>query len=170
MARLEILEYPDPRLQLRSEPVTRFDDELERLIKDLLDTLYANEAIGLSAPQVAELHQVLVIDLSGNASATQIYINPEILSKSAWGLVEESCLSVPGVVGNVFRATALRVRAQDRSGKFFERDLADMHAVCLQHEMDHLAGKLIIDRLSFLRRFRIRALAKSKVRRRRDAA
>ena len=159
MAQRDILEYPDHRLNLPTTPVTAFDDDLGQLIDDLLETLYATKAVGLSAPQVDDRRAVLVLDLSGDASAPQVYINPEILAKAAWGLVEESCLSVPGVVGNVVRATEIRVRAQDRTGETFERDLTGMDAVCLQHEMDHLAGKLFIERLSIFRRLRIRAAA-----------
>ncbi len=165
MAQLEILEYPDPRLRLRCEAVTAFDETLGRLVDGLADTLSARKAIGLSAPQVDDLRQVLVIDNSGGAEAPQVYVNPEILSKGAWGLVEESCLSVPGIVGNVVRATQVRVRAQDRDGESFERDLTDMDAVCLQHEMDHLAGKLFIDRLSLFRRLRIRGQLRAMSRR-----
>ena len=168
MAQRDILEYPDPRLNLPTHPVTAFDDDLGRLIDDLLETLYATKAVGLSAPQINDRRAVLVLDLSDDASAPQVYINPEILAKAAWGLVEESCLSVPGVVGNVVRATEIRVRAQDRTGETFERDLTGMDAVCLQHELDHLAGKLFIERLSIFRRLRIRAAA-ARARRRRAA-
>jgi peptide deformylase len=164
MARLQILEYPDPRLRQRSEPVTEFDGDVGRLIEDLFDTLYATKGIGLSAPQVGISRRVLVMDLSGSASEPQVYVNPDILTTGALGLVEESCLSVPGVVGNVVRATQLWVRAHDASGQAFERDLEDMHAVCLQHEMDHLAGRLFIDHLSFFRRLRARAAAAARVR------
>jgi peptide deformylase len=109
---------------------------------------------------VGVFERVAVTDLSGEATDPQVYVNPEILSRSAIGLVEESCLSVPGVVGNVFRATRVRVRAQDRQGRTFERDLDGMHAVCLQHEIDHLEGKLFIDRLWFWRRLMIQARAR----------
>ncbi len=169
MARLEILEYPDPRLRLRAEPVTRFDAPLARLVDDLVETLHATGGIGISAPQVNHRCRVLVVDLSGDGTAPQVYVNPEILSKSAPGLVEESCLSVPGVVGNVIRATEVRVRARDRSGVSFERELSGMDAVCLQHEMDHLDGRLFVDRLSLFRRLRIRAAA-ARARSRSDAA
>ena len=166
MPQLPILEYPDPRLRLRSEPVTEFDASLSRLIDDLLETLYATKAIGLSAPQANDRRRLLVTDLSGDASAPQIYANPEILSRAMPGIVEESCLSVPGVVGNVMRSTKVRVRAQDRSGETFERDLEGMDAVCLQHEMDHLEGKLFVDRLSPLRRLYFWASTKAKARKR----
>ena len=153
MAQLEILEYPDPRLKLKSQPVTDFDQGLWRLIDDLFETMYAApSAIGLSAPQVNDLRQVLVMDLSGNASDPQVFINPEITKKALIGLVEESCLSLPGTKVNTWRAVNIRVRAQDRDGAFFERDLERMHAVCLQHEMDHFQGKLLTDRMSIFRR------------------
>ena len=153
MARLEILEYPDPRLRLKSKPVTAFDESLRNLIDDLFDTMYASEsAIGLSAPQVNDLRQVLVMDLSGNASAPEVFINPEIVKKALIGLVEESCLSLPGTKVNVWRAVNIRVRAQDPDGNYFEKDLERMHAVCVQHEMDHFNGRTLVDRMSIFRR------------------
>lgn len=164
MPRLPILEYPDPRLRMRSEPVDVFDDDVARLVADLFDTLYAHKAIGLSAPQVDDRRRVLVADLSGDESAPQVYINPELLRTARPGIIEESCLSVPGVVGNVVRPTRVRVRAQDQTGAVFERDLDGMDAVCLQHEIDHLDGKLFVDRLSPIRRFLFRATAKSRAR------
>lgn len=153
MTQLEILEYPDPRLQLKSQPVTVFDPSLWRLIDDLFETMYAaKSAIGLSAPQVNDLRRVMVTDLSGDASDPQVYINPEITKRALIGLVEESCLSLPGTKVNVWRAVNIRVRAQDRDGVYFERDLERMHAVCIQHEMDHFDGKTLVDRMSIFRR------------------
>lgn len=153
MAQLEILEYPDPRLRLKSQPVTAFDQNLWTLVDNLFDTMYAApSAIGLSAPQVNDLRQVLVMDLSGDASDPQVYINPQITKKALIGLVEESCLSVPGTKVNTWRSVNIRVRAQDRDGNFFERDLERMHAVCVQHEMDHFEGKLLVQRMSIFRR------------------
>ncbi len=159
MARREVLEYPDPRLRLVSAPVTEFGEELADLVSDLFDTMYAGNAIGLSAPQLDVQREVLVMDLSDDASAPQVFINPEILDSARPGFVEESCLSVPGVVTNVLRATRVRVRARDIAGDPFERELADMEAVCLQHEMDHLIGKVLADRLSAFRRWRLRRAA-----------
>ncbi len=156
MALLDILEHPDPRLRLRAEPVAAFDETLGRFVEDLLETLYSTDAIGLSAPQVGDRRNVLVMDLSETRTTPEVYINPEIGSKSGFGLVEESCLSVPGVTGNVVRAVTLSVSAQDRSGTFFDRELTGMHSVCLQHEMDHLEGKLFIDRLPMLEKLRLR--------------
>lgn len=156
---LAILEHPDPRLRQPSAPVDVFDTEVAQLADDLLETLYATSGIGLSAPQTGAHRRVLVMDLSGNASDPQVFVNPEILSRAAFGIVEESCLSVPGVTGNVWRATKIKIRAQDRTGLAFERDLDGMQAVCLQHEVDHLDGKLFIDRLWFFRRLMLKAKA-----------
>lgn len=164
MPPLAILEYPDPRLRLISAPVTEFDADLQRLIDDLFDTLYAEKSIGLSAPQADDHRQVLVMDLSGDGSAPRVYINPEILARAKPGFVEERCLSVPGVTASVWRATQVRVRAQDRHGVPFERELNGMEAVCLQHEMDHFAGMLFVDRLSAIRRFFLRGLGKTAAR------
>ena len=168
MTQLALIEYPDPRLRQQSAPVTLFDPELQRFADDLLETLHATGAIGLSAPQAGDLRRILVMDLSGNASEPQVYVNPEIVARAAPGLVEESCLSVPGVVGNVLRATQVRVRAVDLAGVPFERELEGMHAVCLQHEMDHLVGKLFVDRLSLFGRLRFRAGAAARARRQQD--
>lgn len=170
MARLEILEFPDPRLRLRSEPVTHFDKALARHADNLLETLHAHNAIGLSSPQVNDPRRILVADLSGNASDPQVYVNPEIVAKAAWGFVEESCLSIPGIKGNVIRATKVRIRAEDVHGNGFERDLDGMNAVCVQHEIDHLNGKLFIDRLSIFRRLAIHARARAKRRQQASAA
>lgn len=160
MARLPILEYPDPRLRLPSRPVEHFDGALHRLVDDLFDTLYDTTGIGLSAPQTGHLVRVLVTDLSGSCSDPRVYVNPEILQSGVPGLVEESCLSIPGVVGNVIRATRLVVRARDREGAPFQQELEGMDAVCLQHEVDHLEGRLFIDRLSLFRRIHLKASAR----------
>ena len=154
--RLPILEYPDPRLRTIAQPVTEFDARLAQRIDDLLETLYATRAIGLAATQV-DLHlRVVVMDLSGDASAPQVFVNPQVLSRDRIGMVEESCLSVPGVVDSVRRATRLRVHAQDRDGMAIERHLEGVPAVCLLHEIDHLDGRLFVDHLSYLRRLRLR--------------
>lgn len=159
MAQLDILVYPDPHLRVTADPVTDFGADLDRLVDDLVETLHATSGIGLSATQVGDRRAVLVMDLSEDHSEPREYINPVILSKSTPGFVEERCLSIPGVVGNVVRATEVRVRAQDRTGATFERDLSQMHAVCMQHEVDHLNGKLFIDRLNIFRRLWIKARA-----------
>ncbi len=164
MAVLDILEYPDEVLRQVSAPVQVFDSTLQGLVEDLLDTLEHSGAIGLSAPQAGVLQQVLVVHVPGDDYGAQVYINPEILGRAKLGLVEESCLSVPGIVGNVLRATQIHVRAQDTNGQHFERALEGMHAVCLQHEMDHLAGGLFIDKLSRFRRWRIKRAAAKEAR------
>jgi peptide deformylase len=164
MAVLPILEYPDPRLRLRGEPVAHFDASLSRLVDDLCDTLRASKGIGLAAPQVGDRRRVLVIDLSGGAEPPEVYVNPEIHERAVPGLVEESCLSVPGVVGNVVRATQLTASARDRDGTPFERRLEGMRAVCLQHELDHLEGRLFVDRLSLFRRIGLRLGAAARAR------
>jgi len=155
MARLAVLEYPDPRLRIVASPVQVFDTALSQLIDDLLETMYAASAIGLAATQVDVHRQVVVLDVSGNASAPQVFINPEVLARDTPGMVEESCLSVPGVVDVVPRATRLRVRALDPTGASSERRVEGLAAVCLLHEMDHLAGRLFVDHLSYFKRLRL---------------
>lgn len=150
-----ILHYPDPRLRQRSLPVLTFDDAILALSGDLVRTLHQTGGIGLSAPQVGVLLRVMVMDLSPDGSTPEVYVNPELVRRSAFGLVEESCLSIPGITGNVVRATSVRIRAQDARGEPFERELEGMHAVCAQHEVDHLNGKLFIDRLNVFRRIAI---------------
>ena len=156
MARLTILEYPDPRLRTRAEPVTVFDAALRQLIADMLETMYAAPGIGLAATQVNVHQALLVMDASQEKNQPQVYINPEILSRDGVEVSEEGCLSVPNFFEEVERAARVRVRAQHPDGSVFERDLEALDAVCLQHEMDHLAGKLFVDYLSTLKRERIR--------------
>lgn len=155
MAVREVLEYPDPRLRTPSAAVAGFDSGVTRLIDDLVDTLHASTAIGLSAPQIDDPRQVLVIDLSADRSSPEVFINPRLLARARFGLVEERCLSVPDIVVNVLRATQVTVHAFDEKGMAFERELEGMHAVCLQHEMDHFDGKLLVDRLNWFRRRRL---------------
>jgi peptide deformylase len=157
MARLTILQHPDPRLRQRAHPVASFDDDLKGLVTDLADTLHATSGIGLSAPQVGDGRAVLVMDLTEERREVEVYVNPVLLSRGAPGLVEESCLSIPGIEGNVIRDTEVEVEARDVNGQLFRRRLSGMSAVCLQHEMDHLEGILFIDRLSLLHRLRVRA-------------
>jgi peptide deformylase len=152
MARLTILEYPDARLTTVAARVTVFDAALGRLIEDLVETMYAAKGIGLAATQVDVHLRLIAIDVAEAADCPQVFINPEILASELPGLVEEGCLSLPGVYENVKRATRIRVRFQDRDGTVLERDLDGMAAVCVQHEMDHLQGKLFVDRLSFFKR------------------
>ncbi|HXS26885.1 MAG TPA: peptide deformylase [Steroidobacteraceae bacterium] len=156
MALLPILEYPDPRLRERALPVTAFDEAFGRLVDDMLETMYAAPGIGLSATQVNVRRRLLVIDISEKHDEPLVFVNPEILSREGAAKSEEGCLSVPGIFDQIERAAKVRVRAQDRHGEWFERDLEGMLAVCLQHEMDHLDGKLFVDYLSDIKRDRIR--------------
>jgi peptide deformylase len=156
MALLPILEYPDPRLRTKAAPVTAFDAELKRRIADMFETMYAAPGIGLAATQVDWHHRLIVIDLSDDRSQAEVFINPRILSKEGQATGEEGCLSVPGIFDDVPRAQRIRVEVQDAQGQTHQRDLDGMLAVCLQHEMDHLEGKLFVDYLSELKRQRIR--------------
>jgi peptide deformylase len=156
MALLQILEYPDPRLRTKAQPVTEFDPALSTFIDNMFETMYAAPGIGLAATQVDYHKRLIVIDVSAEKTEPLVFINPEILSREGVGTMEEGCLSVPGIFDDVQRAAKVRVRAQDRTGQVFERDLDGVLAVCLQHEMDHLDGKLFVDYLSDLKRERIR--------------
>ena len=156
MALRTILEFPDPRLRTRAEPVTRFDATLGTLIDDMLETMYAAPGIGLAATQVDAHKRLIVIDVSKDHNEPVVLINPEILAREGEASTEEGCLSVPGIFDEVKRATKVRVRAQDRNGETFERDFEDILAVCVQHEMDHLDGRPFVDYLSDLKRERIR--------------
>jgi peptide deformylase len=156
MSRLTILEYPDPRLRTRARPVEQFDAALGKLIDDMFETMYAAPGIGLAASQVDVHRRLIVMDVSDDRSEPLVFINPEILSREGTAKTEEGCLSVPGIFDDVQRAARIRVRAQDRTGAVFERDLDGVVAVCVQHEMDHLEGKLFVDYLSDMKRDRIR--------------
>jgi peptide deformylase len=158
MARLPVLEYPDYRLRIPAQTVTTFDADLARLADDLLDTMNAAGVIGLSAPQADDRRRVAVIAAS-HPEVPQIYVNPEIVERHGLGFVRESCLSIPGIEGSVPRSMRIRVRAQDPDGTPFEQELSQMDAVCLQHELDHLNGKLFIDRLFVFRRLFIAGMA-----------
>jgi peptide deformylase len=156
MALRTILEYPDPRLRTKAQPVAEFGPELGRLVDDLLDTMYAAPGIGLAATQIDVHQRVIVADVSAERDQPLVLINPQILSREGLNSVEEGCLSVPDIFEAVERALRVRVRAQDRAGKVFERDFDEILGVCVQHELDHLEGKLFVDYLSDLRRERIR--------------
>ncbi|MEA3179241.1 MAG: peptide deformylase [Gammaproteobacteria bacterium] len=156
MAIRTILEFPDQRLRTRATAVTQFDAELGRLIDDMFETMYAAPGIGLAASQVDVHKRVLVIDISDARDQPLVFINPEILSREGEAETEEGCLSVPGIFDEVTRASRIRLRWQDRTGAVSERDFEGMLAVCIQHEMDHLEGKLFVDYLSDLKRQRIR--------------
>jgi len=156
MALRTILEFPDPRLRTRAQPVTEFDAALGALIEDLFETMYAAPGIGLAATQVDVHKRVIVIDISKDRTEPLALVNPQILSKEGEASTEEGCLSVPGIFDDVRRAAKVRLRYQDRTGAVLERDCDDILAVCIQHEMDHLEGKLFVDYLSDLKRERIR--------------
>lgn len=156
MAVIPVIEYPDNRLRQQSLQVENFDESLLDSVGHFFETLYTSGGIGLSAPQLADFRRILVMDLSEDRSAPEVFVNPQIVAGARPAWVEESCLSVPGVVGNVVRDTRIRVRARDQFGGEFERDLEDMHAVCLQHELDHLDGTLFVDRLPLLHRLKFR--------------
>jgi peptide deformylase len=156
MAHLAILEFPDPRLRTRAVAVARFDAALGRLIDDMLETMYAAPGIGLAATQVNVHQRLIVIDVTETRDQPQVFINPEILTREGEEVSEEGCLSVPTVFEDVKRAARVSVRAQDRTGATIERQLDGLLAICLQHEMDHLEGKLFVDYLSALKRDRIR--------------
>jgi peptide deformylase len=158
MALLNILEYPDPRLKRVARPVTAFDARLRKLVGDMAETMYAAPGVGLAATQVDVHERLIVIDVSEDKDELQVFINPQIVSTSEeTALCEEGCLSVPGVYDEVRRPARVRVQAQDVDGKFFEKDCEGLLAVCIQHEMDHLKGKVFVEHLSQLKQQRIRA-------------
>jgi peptide deformylase len=156
MAKLTILEFPDPRLRARARPVETVDDELRRLIDDLFETMYAAPGIGLAATQVDVHRRLLVADVSGDKSEPYALVNPEILDREGKTISEEGCLSVPGYFAEVERSERVRVRYLDRDGEERELDAEGLLAVCIQHEIDHLDGKLFVDYLSEAKRQRLR--------------
>ena len=156
MALLNILHFPDPRLRTRAKAVTEFDDRLKTLAKDMLQTMYEAPGIGLAATQVDEHIRLLVMDISEDKNDPKVLINPEILESRGEEEMDEGCLSVPGYYETVRRAEWIHVRAQNTDGEFFEIKTDGMEAVCIQHEMDHLEGKLFVDYISGLKRDRIR--------------
>jgi peptide deformylase len=170
MARLDILHYPDARLHTVAKPVAVVDARIRKLIDDMAETMYAAPGIGLAATQVNVHERVIVIDISETHDALRVLINPEIVAQSGREESEEGCLSVPGVFDKVQRAECVTVRALDREGKPFELKADGLLAVCIQHEMDHLIGKVFVDYLSNLKRNRIKAkLAKQAREHRPDA-
>ena len=156
MAILDILTFPDPRLRQRAQPVAEVNDRVRCLIDDLLETMYAAPGIGLAATQVGIGWRIMVIDVSKTHDQPSVFINPELLEQTGTTETEEGCLSVPGFYEPVRRAASIRVRALDRDGQPFELAADDLLAVCIQHEIDHLDGKLFVDRISSLKRQRIR--------------
>jgi peptide deformylase len=156
MALREILHYPDPRLRTRAKPVDTVDDAVRTLVDDMFETMYAAPGIGLAATQINVHQRVIVMDVSHEQNQPLCLINPVIVSTEGSESAEEGCLSVPDIFETVNRAKVIRVRALDRDGSVQEFDASGLTAVCIQHEMDHLEGKLFVDRLSELKRLRIR--------------
>lgn len=156
MAILDVLRFPDERLRTIAAPVETITPELQQIVDDMFETMYAEEGIGLAATQV-DIHQrIIVIDVSEDREDQLVLINPEILEQSGSTGIEEGCLSVPTCRALVPRAEWVKVRALDRNGQPFELEADDLLAICIQHEMDHLVGKLFVDYLSPLKRQRIR--------------
>ena len=164
MALLSILEFPDPRLRKVAAPVAAVTPEIRRLIRDMAETMYAAPGIGLAATQVDVHKRIIVMDVSEARDELRVFINPELLAAEGEAEHEEGCLSVPGYYDKVTRAASIRVRALDADGKPFELDADGLLAVCVQHEMDHLIGKVFVDHLSPLKRARLTARARKKQR------
>jgi peptide deformylase len=158
MARLNILRYPDPRLHTVARPVAEVDSRIAQLVDDMIETMYASEGIGLAATQVDVHERVIVIDVSESRDQPLVLINPEITWRSEdTVMAEEGCLSVPAIYDSVKRHARVNVRALDRGGQPLELQAAELLSICVQHEMDHLLGKVFVDYLSMLKRSRIRS-------------
>ncbi|MEO8347132.1 MAG: peptide deformylase [Betaproteobacteria bacterium] len=164
MALLPILEYPDPRLKKVATAVTDFTPDVGRLVRDMAETMYAAPGIGLAATQVDVHKRIIVIDISDARDDLVILVNPEIIASSGEIECEEGCLSVPGYFDKVVRASRITVRARTERGELFERTAEDTLAVCMQHEMDHLVGRMFVDYLSPLKRARLRQKQRKKQR------
>lgn len=156
MAIRQILHYPDPRLRRRAEPVAQVDAQIRTVVDDMVETMYQAPGIGLAAPQIDVLKRIIVIDTSETKDDLHVFINPEIVSRDGEQTLEEGCLSVPGIYDTVTRAQRISVRALDRVGQPFELEASGLLATCVQHEIDHLEGKLFVDYLSRLKQQRIR--------------
>ena len=161
---LDILEYPDPRLRKHAAPVAVVTHEIRKLVADMAETMYAAPGVGLAATQVDVHKRIIVIDVSEARNDLRVFINPTIVAAEGEAECEEGCLSVPGYYDNVTRAARITVRAQDERGDPFELSTEGMLAVCIQHEMDHLVGKVFVDYLSPLKRARLAAKLKKKQR------
>jgi peptide deformylase len=157
MAILNILRYPDARLHKVAAPVTVFDETLKRLVADMVETMYAAPGIGLAATQVDVHKRIIVVDVSERHDSLVVLVNPEILESTGESDIEEGCLSVPGIYELVPRAERVKVRAYDQNGNPFTLEAQGLLAVCIQHEMDHLQGKVFVEHLSQLKQQRIRA-------------
>jgi peptide deformylase len=164
MAILEILQYPDPRLNTPAQRVEKIDAATRKLIDDMAETMYAAPGVGLAATQVDVHKQILVIDVSEDRSDLRVFVNPEITRREGATVNQEGCLSLPGIYDNVERAESVTVTALDRSGARFTLNASGMLATCIQHEMDHLQGKIFVDYLSDLKQNRVRAKLKKRQR------
>ena len=164
MALLPILEYPDPRLKKVAARVEAVTPEIRKLVRDMAETMYAAPGVGLAATQVNVHKRVIVIDISDHKDSLRVFINSELLSAEGEAECEEGCLSVPGYYDKVTRAARVRVRAQDDHGETFELDAEGLLAVCVQHEMDHLEGKVFVEYLSPLKRARVASKMRKKQR------
>lgn len=164
MAILEILQYPDPRLHLPAARVEKIDASTRKLVSDMAETMYAAEGVGLAATQVNVHLQALVIDVSPDRTDLRVFINPEIIRREGLALNQEGCLSVPGIYENVERADSVTVTALDENGSRFTLNASGLLATCIQHEMDHLLGKVFVEHLSELKQNRIRAKLKKRQR------
>ena len=169
MAVRAILRYPDPRLHQVAAPVSQVDDKIRKLIKDMADTMYAAPGVGLAATQVDVHVRVIVIDISDTHDQLRVFVNPEIIAASGEANQEEGCLSVPGVYDKVARAERVTVRALDAEGRGFTLEADGLLAVCIQHEMDHLEGRVFVEKLSRLKQNRILARLKKQQGRRQNA-
>jgi len=156
MAILNILHFPDPRLRIKAMPVTEVNARVHKLLDDMLETMYAAPGVGLAATQVNVAKRIITIDVSEEQNAPLCLINPEIIDRKGEEIMEEGCLSVPGIYEPVERCEWVRVRSLDRDGKVFEMEADKLLGVCIQHEIDHLEGKLFVDYLSEVKRLRIR--------------
>src|SRR5215813_14705539 len=164
MALLEILQYPDPRLNSAAQRVEKIDAGTRKLIEDMTETMYAAPGVGLAATQVDVHKQIIVIDVTEDRSDLRVFVNPEITRREGVAVNQEGCLSVPGIYDNVERAESVTITALDRNGARFTLNASGMLAACIQHEMDHLHGKIFIDYLSDLKQNRIRAKLKKRQR------
>jgi len=156
MALLNILNFPDPRLRTKAKQVTEFNQDIITLTDNMLETMYDAPGIGLAATQVNVHQRIITIDISEEKNQPLVVINPQIIEKEGEQSIDEGCLSIPGIYEPVKRYNSIRLKAQDKQGEFYELDAEELLSVCIQHEMDHLEGKLFVDYLSEMKRNRIR--------------
>jgi peptide deformylase len=164
MAILEILQYPDPRLNTPAQRVEKIDAGTRKLIDDMSATMYAADGMGLAATQVDVHKQIVVIDVSDDHSDLRVFVNPEVIRREGTAVNQEGCLSLPGIYDNVERAESITITALDRNGSRFTLNASGALATCIQHEMDHLQGKIFVDYLSELKQNRVRAKLKKRQR------